>query len=732
MHPAPLVHTPTPHSPGPATVDLFAGAGGLSLGAQYAGARLVASVNHWQRAVDTHALAFPDAQHFCEDAAVLNPLVLPEHSFLAAAPSCIPGDMLLVMWDGTERAASAVRIGDEVLTHMGRGRRVTNVWSKSYSGMVCNFVLHGDSKKACRTTAEHMVWVRRRGGHFSRLGEPRFVRADSVRAGDYVAFPRVPETVGTATAFVAARVPGRTTYVMQEHKVAAFTRRGTPIRTYTRCAHSSSLPGATVVLDGASRDLWWLIGHYLGDGQARRDRPHVGWSIGGSEENLRRVQEILRGVGLSWWLAGKPGNTTVFTSSAHLHAVCTAFGRLCDVKHIPAELARLELPYVEALLDGYLAADGCRRKRANPTWEATSISLAMLQGMQTMCWRLGWSASVCVAAHAKTAVIEGRTVWCQPQWSLRIVKTPSGPSRTKPSAGHIWRSVRKVQHTAVDALEVFDFEVDEDHTFCLPGMVVHNCTGHTRARGVEQPHHDAARATAWCVIRVAEPHRPRVIVCENVPELRRWECYRAWRMALNDLGYVLSETVLDAADCGVPQHRVRLFVVAVHRTVLGVRAGREADTPGVVIPAPSEPHVACRTVIDTDPIAGPHTAAWRPWRDLCTNTVNAIRAARWLHGDDAFLVPYYGASRDRGWSLDRPIGTLTTHDRYAVVVGDVMRMLSVDELTRLMGFPADYPLQGTRADRVKQIGNAVCPPAGAWVVSHALRAAGLLPSGVAS
>lgn len=36
MHPAPLVHTPTPHSPGPATVDLFAGAGGLSLGAQHA------------------------------------------------------------------------------------------------------------------------------------------------------------------------------------------------------------------------------------------------------------------------------------------------------------------------------------------------------------------------------------------------------------------------------------------------------------------------------------------------------------------------------------------------------------------------------------------------------------------------------------------------------------------------------------------------------------------------
>lgn len=288
------------------------------------------------------------------------------------------------------------------------------------------------------------------------------------------------------------------------------------------------------------------------------------------------------------------------------------------------------------------------------------------------------------------------------------------------------RAFPEVQHSCEDAAILNPLHLPA-HTFlaCAP-----SCVGHTKARGVDKPHHDTARATAWCVLRVAEPHRPRVIVVENVPELRRWALYPAWRMALHALGYVLTENILDAADCGVPQHRVRLFVVATHRSVLGVRAGHEATSQGIAVPAPAMPHQPCGRYIDTDLDAGPnaHSRAWRPWRDLCANTRDAVRAARWRHGDGAFLLPYYKASRDRGWSLDRPIGTLTTHDRYAVVVGDYLRMLSVPELTALSGFPADYPLTGTRAEKVMQLGNAVCPPAGEWVVRHALRAAGLLPT----
>ena len=229
-----------------------------------------------------------------------------------------------------------------------------------------------------------------------------------------------------------------------------------------------------------------------------------------------------------------------------------------------------------------------------------------------------------------------------------------------------------------------------------------SCTGHTRARGVERPHHDAARATAWCVLRVAEAHRPRAIVVENVAEMLAWVCYRGWRLALSDLGYRISEQVLDAADVGVPQHRRRLFVVATRgRSPVAVEPGTAA-------------HVPARHVIDLD------SGAWRPWRELVPASVARIEAARARFGAEC-LVAYYGS--DAGRSLDAPLGTITTRDRHMVVRGDVARMLSVAELLAAQGFPADYPLTGTRAERVMQVGNSVSPPMAAWVVRQVIAGA---------
>ncbi|HKY54970.1 MAG TPA: DNA cytosine methyltransferase, partial [Anaerolineales bacterium] len=43
--------------------------------------------------------------------------------------------------------------------------------------------------------------------------------------------------------------------------------------------------------------------------------------------------------------------------------------------------------------------------------------------------------------------------------------------------------------------------------------------------------------------------------------------------------------------------------------------------------------------------------------------------------------------------------------------GHVMRMLQVPELQAAMGMPKSMKFEvGTRRDRIKMIGNAVCPP----------------------
>lgn len=69
--------------------DLFAGAGGSSLGAEdVPGVRLVMAANHWATAVDVHQSHFPDAGHDCADISQADPRRYPVTDLLLASPEC--------------------------------------------------------------------------------------------------------------------------------------------------------------------------------------------------------------------------------------------------------------------------------------------------------------------------------------------------------------------------------------------------------------------------------------------------------------------------------------------------------------------------------------------------------------------------------------------------------------------------------------------------------------------
>jgi len=76
---------------------------------------------------------------------------------------------------------------------------------------------------------------------------------------------------------------------------------------------------------------------------------------------------------------------------------------------------------------------------------------------------------------------------------------------------------------------------------------------------------------------------------------------------------------------------------------------------------------------------------------------------------EPFIVNYYGNST--ATSINSPLPTITTKDRFGVVQAyqaDVLfRMLQPHELAAAMSFPNDYIFMGTRAEIIKQIGNAV-------------------------
>lgn len=278
-------------------------------------------------------------------------------------------------------------------------------------------------------------------------------------------------------------------------------------------------------------------------------------------------------------------------------------------------------------------------------------------------------------------------VWAANHWSAAVETHAANHPRT----AHLCQDLHQA-----------DFSLVPDHDILLASP---SCVGHTRARGKEASHHDAARSTAWAVVSCAEVHRPRAVVVENVPEMRGWALYPAWRMAMSALGYQMGEHVLDAADVGVPQHRKRLFLVGV----------RDRMPPPLGVPR--EAHVPASAFLRWDD--GTWSPVDRPGR--AASTLSRVDAGRARFGG-RFLVAYYGTT-EGGRSAERPIGTLTTHDRYALIDGDRMRMLAVGEARAAMGFRADYRLPPTHKLAMHMLGNAVCPPMASWVISRTLDAA---------
>jgi DNA (cytosine-5)-methyltransferase 1 len=70
-------------------VDLFAGWGGFSTGAEQAGAQVVWAANHWPLAVRVHQLNHRQTRHECQDLRQADWTKLPRYDLLVAGPSCV-------------------------------------------------------------------------------------------------------------------------------------------------------------------------------------------------------------------------------------------------------------------------------------------------------------------------------------------------------------------------------------------------------------------------------------------------------------------------------------------------------------------------------------------------------------------------------------------------------------------------------------------------------------------
>ena len=228
------------------------------------------------------------------------------------------------------------------------------------------------------------------------------------------------------------------------------------------------------------------------------------------------------------------------------------------------------------------------------------------------------------------------------------------------------------------------------------------CTNHTCAKGAV-PRSEPSRATAMHTLRYAKEFKPRWLVMENVVHMMPWSRYGELKESLGDLGYNVREFILNASDFRYTQNRKRLFIVC----------DRHDEVKEITHPALRKKKTAW-DILDR-PGKWRTTPLYSPKRAKPT-LARAERGFVEVGTEASFLLVYYGTDGCGGWQrLDRHLRTVTTVDRFALIEpGEKehnIRMLQVSELRRAMGFKRDYLMNhGTRREKIRILGNGVCPP----------------------
>lgn len=261
----------------------------------------------------------------------------------------------------------------------------------------------------------------------------------------------------------------------------------------------------------------------------------------------------------------------------------------------------------------------------------------------------------------------------------------------------------EVQHSCQD-LHQADWSLVPEHDIMFASPC---CQGHSRAAGKRKSSKkaDLSRSTAWAIVSCLEVHKTPIAVIENVPDFLSWELFGAWEYAMVALGYSLSFNHINASRLGVPQNRERLFIVAT----------RTKSPIALVLPE-CEP-IAARSFIDLDM----NGYKWDHISNRVLATQKRVTNGRKQFGE-VFLDAAYGSAKS-GRSIDKPVGTITTINKHSLVIGDLIRPLSIREQAAAQTFDECYKWPASATETKMMIGNAVPPVMAKEVISAVLKAA---------
>ncbi len=314
--------------------------------------------------------------------------------------------------------------------------------------------------------------------------------------------------------------------------------------------------------DGYSKEMWWIIGRYLADGWRveRKDRPSGGRIVFAiSDDKRAEFEQRLREAKLHGTYTKERTCGKYHVCNNQLYEYLEKFGKYAHGKRVPREALCLPREKAKYFFDGYMSGDG-RSDRE----EATSTSAALILGMCIIAQRLGKSVpAVYYTRRDEKCVIQGRECRQRDTYTFRISsKSVKGHYRARYVCRELYQPTESNDFGTVYNISVEEDESYIANGAIVHNCQDISVAG--KQLGFQGNRSSLFFRVMYLIGQLKEEDKPTYLFIENVKNLLSvnggWDFARLL-IEMEQGGYDAEWQVLNSKDFGVPQNRERCFVI---------------------------------------------------------------------------------------------------------------------------------------------------------------------------
>lgn len=314
--------------------------------------------------------------------------------------------------------------------------------------------------------------------------------------------------------------------------------------------------------DGYSKEMWWIIGRYLADGWRveRKDRPSGGRIVFAiSDDKRTEFEQRLREAKLHGTYTKERTCGKYHVCNNQLYEYLEKFGKYAHGKRIPREALCLPREKAKYFFDGYMSGDG-RSDRE----EATSTSAALILGMCIIAQRIGKSVpAVYYTRRDEKCVIQGRECRQRDTYTFRISsKSVKGHYRARYVCRELYQPTESDDFGTVYNISVEEDNSYVANGAIVHNCQDISVAG--KQVGFQGNRSSLFFRVMYLIGQLKEEDRPTYLFIENVKNLLSvnggWDFARLL-IEMEQQGYDAEWQVLNSKDFGVPQNRERCFII---------------------------------------------------------------------------------------------------------------------------------------------------------------------------